>query len=242
MPHPALLLPLALLLHPSSSSMPLASGASASSAPVSSTSGPNTDEAARALHVLVFGDSITAGYGLTAAQAFPALVEATARREGLAVRVTGSGVSGETTVGGLARLPRVLDAAGAVDVFVLELGANDAFRGVAPERTEQNLVALVRAVQARHPNARVVVAGMEIPASAWGGYGALASAYSAVFRRAATATGATLVPFLLDGVAGVRAYTLPDRLHPNAEGQRRVAATLWHTLGPLVRQGAPRTV
>lgn len=193
---------------------------------------------ARPVHVLIFGDSITAGYGLRATDAFPAVLQATAQAEGLDVRVTGAGVSGETTAGGRARLARVLDGAGPLDVFVLELGGNDAFRGIAPATAEANLVAMLREVRARHPHARLVVAGMAVPAEAFGGYGALGAGYAPIFARAAEAVGADLVPFILDGVVGRAAFTLPDRLHPNAEGQRRVAATVWTVLGPVVRDVA----
>ena len=192
------------------------------------------------LTVVFFGDSITAGYGLggqgtaDAGQAYPALVEARAREAGAPVRVVNAGVSGETTAGGRSRIGWFLQDV-RPDVFVLALGGNDGLRGLDPAAMEANLVAILEAVRATNPEARLVVAGME----ALPNYGADYTArFRAVFPAVAARFDAALVPFLLEGVGGVRALNQRDGVHPTAEGQRRIAATVWPVVEPVLAEAA----
>lgn len=180
--------------------------------------------------VVFFGDSLTAGFGLDPAEAYPALLRERIEAAG-PYRVVNAGVSGDTTTGGLRRVEWVVRQP--VAVFVLALGANDGLRGQPVERMEENLDAILRAVRARHPDARLVVAGMQLPRNLGEGYYA---SFAAVFPRVAERHGAALVPFLLDGVAAVPELNQGDQIHPNAEGQRRVADNVWAVLGPLLER------
>ena len=191
--------------------------------------------------VVVLGNSIAAGYGLASPRlAFPALLQARVDSAGWPFRVENAGVSGETTAGGLARLDWLLQTP--VDVLIVELGGNDGLRGVSPASTQSNLMQIVTRTQARYPDARVVLAGMQIPPNHGGAY---VRAFSEVFPTVARETGATLIPLVLEGVGGIGTLNQPDRIHPTAEGQRIVAATVWRTLGPVLgeiradREGTP---
>lgn len=178
--------------------------------------------------VLVLGDSLAAGYGLPAEQAFPALVEERFRSEGRALRVVNAGVSGDTTAGGVRRLDWVLKA-NEPAIVVVELGGNDGLRGLSLEETEANLRALVERSQAA--GARVLLAGMLIPPNYGPDY---AAGFADMFPRVADETGARLLPFLLEGVAGKPELNLPDGIHPNAAGQRIVAETVAEALRPML--------
>ena len=209
----------------------------ATASPESSTT-PDVPEAAAdasAVTILFFGDSLTAGYGLSdPALAYPALVGARLEEAGVPVEVVNAGVSGETSAGGRGRIDWALRQT-TPDVFVLALGANDGLRGVDPAATRANLDAILDAVEAAAPDARLVVAGME----ALPNYGAdYTERFRAVFPAVAEAHGAALVPFLLEGVAGVARLNQDDGVHPTAEGQRIVAETVAETVVPLARQAA----
>ncbi|HYE94684.1 MAG TPA: arylesterase [Rubricoccaceae bacterium] len=188
------------------------------------------------LVVVFFGNSLTAGYGLADpdVEAFPARIEEKAEAAGLPVRVVNAGVSGETSAGGLRRVDWVLDG-DEPDVFVLELGANDGLRGLDPAAMQANLEGILEKVRAKHPEARLVVAGMEAPPN----YGLDYTArFRAVFPAVARRFDAALIPFLLEGVGGVRSLNQGDRVHPTAEGHRRMAETAWRTLAPILRETA----
>ena len=170
--------------------------------------------------VVFLGDSLTAGLGLGEEEAFPALVEAELLEEGFAVRVVNAGVSGDTTAGGLARLEWVLSQGPAV--VVVGLGANDGLRGLPLEATAGNLEEIVR--RSRDAGARVVLLGMRIPPS----YGfEYAGRFRELYEEVADDLDVPLVPFLLDGVAARPALNLPDRVHPNAAGHRKIAKTVY---------------
>ena len=187
--------------------------------------------------LIFFGDSLTAGYGLPAGASFPAQIQGKIDAAGLPYQARNYGVSGETSAGGLARLPAVL-ARGPVDVFVLALGANDGLRSIPITATTANLTAILKQVRQQFPAARLVVAGLEFPfdLGPLGGHwlGQYAREFKALFRPLAEAAGAAFVPFLLHGVLGQRALNLPDGVHPNAAGQRVVADNVWAVLGPLL--------
>jgi acyl-CoA thioesterase-1 len=179
--------------------------------------------------ILVFGDSLTAGYGLSAQEAFPALAEKHLNEKGKKCQVINAGLSGETSAGGLSRIDWVLRQS--VDVFVLELGGNDGLRGLPLSQTKSNLQAILDKVKQKYPNAKLVVAGMMVPPNMGPEYSA---EFKAVFPELARKNKATLIPFLLDGVAGTKSLNLDDGIHPNTEGHKIVAATLTRALEPLL--------
>jgi acyl-CoA thioesterase I len=177
--------------------------------------------------IVAFGDSLTAGYGVEAHEAYPALVETILRREGYDYRVVNAGVSGDTTAGGLRRVDWVLRAR--PDVAIVALGANDGLRGLSVAAMRENLRRIVGRLQ--EGGARVLLAGMRVPPN----YGAdYAREFAAAFPAVARRTGATLMPFLLDGVAARPALNQEDGIHPNAAGHRVIAERLWPYLKPLL--------
>lgn len=201
----------------------------------------DTDEAEdAALHVLVVGNSIAAGYGLESDEAFPAHLQAKADSAGYDVHVTNAGLSGETTAGGLRRLPWLLRTP--VDIVVLELGGNDGLRGIDPSTTQENLTAMVDTTRARYPEAEVLLAGMQVPPNLGEDY---TERFRAVYPAIAEDREAvTLIPFVLEGVAGNPELNQPDGIHPTAKGQRIVAQNVWQYLEPMLEQrleAAPAT-
>ena len=183
--------------------------------------------------VLFLGTSLTAGYGLGADQAYPALIQRSIDSAGLPFRVSNAGISGETSAGGLRRTEWALQQP--VAVLVLELGANDGLRGLDVARMRANLDSIIRLTRGRYPDADVVIAGMEAPPNLGERY---TSAFRDTFRELAAEHDAALVPFLLEGVAAVDSLNQADRLHPTAAGQRRLAANVWRVLGPVLERRA----
>src|SRR5438045_3635860 len=165
--------------------------------------------------ILVLGDSLSQGFGLPPSEAYPILLAKKLRAAGLSFQVTNASAAGGTTEGGLERLPAHLKHK--IDIFVLELGINDAFRGLPVDLIENNLQQIIDKVKARNPNVRVVVAGMQLPDYTADDY---ISAFGKMFAHLATKNDAALVPYLLQGVAGDPSLNLPDRIHPNAAGQK----------------------
>jgi len=170
---------------------------------------------ARPLRIVAFGDSLTAGYLLPADAAFPAVLEKALRARGHAVEISNAGVSGDTTAGGLARLAWSVPEG--TDAVILELGANDALRGLDPKRAEDNLDAMI--VKLKQRGIKVLLAGMLAPRNNGPDY---VAAFDPIFPRLAARHGVMLYPFFLDGVTGVAGMTLPDGLHPNAAGVAEV--------------------
>jgi acyl-CoA thioesterase-1 len=183
--------------------------------------------------VLFLGDSLTAGWGLPADEAFPALVQERIDAEGLDYRVVNAGASGETSAGGRRRIDWLLRQP--IAVLVVGLGGNDMLRGLDPGALRANLRAIIEKTRAAHPEARVVLAGMRAPPNLGRGY---VEAFEATFPELARETGAALIPFLLEGVAADPALNQPDGIHPTAAGHRVVADTVWRTLGPMLRTGS----
>jgi acyl-CoA thioesterase-1 len=183
--------------------------------------------------ILVLGDSLSDGFQLKRSDAYPALIANKLRAAGLNFQVTNASASGGTTQGGLERLPAHLKRK--IDIFILELGTNDAFRGVPVAQIQNNLQQMIDMVKARNPNVRVVIAGMQLP-----NYGAddYVSGFGKMFAELAAKNDAALVPYLLDGVAGDPSLSLPDRIHPNAAGQKILAENVWHVLEPIAREVA----
>lgn len=161
--------------------------------------------------LLLLGDSLVAGYGLPTKEAFPAKLQAALEARGLDIDVVDSGISGDTSAGGLARLDLVL--AEPPRAVLLELGANDGLRGLKPSATEMNLDAIINRL--RSQRIKVLLAGMYAPPNLGRDYG---QAFNAVYPRLAKVHSIPLYPFFLDGVAGVPELNQPDGIHPNAKG------------------------
>ena len=183
--------------------------------------------------VLFLGTSLTAGLGLDPEDAYPALIQRRADSAGLRVRVENAGLSGETSAGALRRVDWLLR--GPVDVFVLETGANDGLRGLDVDSTRRNIERIVAKVRSTRPTARIFLVQMEAPPNLGTKY---TDAFRAMFPTVARESGATLLPFLLEGVAGVASLNQPDGIHPNEQGARRVADNVWRGLAPALT-GAP---
>jgi acyl-CoA thioesterase-1 len=183
---------------------------------------------ARAERVIVaLGDSLTAGLGVAADEAYPALLEARLAREGYAYRVVNAGVSGDTTAGGLRRVDWILRVK--PEIAIVALGANDGLRAQSPQAMRENLTAIVKHLQAA--GTRVLLVGMRLPPN----YGLdYTKEFQAVFPEVARSTGAAFMPFLLDGVAADTRLNQPDGIHPTAAGYQVIADRLWPYLRPLL--------
>ena len=178
--------------------------------------------------VVALGDSLTAGLGVAADEAFPARLQARLRAEGYDYRVVNAGVSGDTTAGGLRRVDWALRAH--PDVVIVALGANDGLRGQSPQAIRANLEEIVARLQAS--GARVLLVGMRLPPN----YGAeYTKEFEAVFPAVARRAKIALMPFLLDGVAADPRLNQADGIHPTAAGQQMIADRLWPYLRPLLR-------
>ena len=181
--------------------------------------------------IFVFGDSLSDGFMLKRSQAYPALLAKKLQAAGLNFQVINASAAGGTTEGGLERLPPHLKRR--IDIFILELGINDAFRGLAVDAIQTNLQQIVDKVKAQNPNARIVIAGMQLPNYSADDY---VSAFGKLFGDLATRNNAALVPYLLQGVAGDPSLNLPDGIHPNAAGQKILAENVWRVLEPIARE------
>ncbi|MBP8170706.1 MAG: arylesterase [Pseudomonas sp.] len=178
--------------------------------------------------LLVLGDSISAAFGLDTRQGWVSLLEQRLAAEGFAYRVVNASVSGDTSAGGLARLPTLL-AEHRPQLVIVELGGNDGLRGQAPAQLQQNLAAMVQ--QSQKAGAKVLILGMQLPPN----YGVrYTTAFAAVFPQVANQTGAALVPFLLEGVGGVPALMQDDGIHPGAAAQAQLLDNVWLSLKPLL--------
>lgn len=151
----------------------------------------------------------------------------------LGYRVINAGVPGETSAAGLRRIGWVLERTD-VEVLVLELGANDGLRGQDPEALRKNLQAAIDSTRAHEPDATIVLAGMEAPPNLGPRY---TEGFRRVFQEVSSRNDAVLIPFLLEGVAGVADLNQPDRIHPTEEGHRIIADNVWDTLEPLLTSG-----
>jgi len=184
--------------------------------------------------VLVLGDSLAAGHGLRRSEAFPALLTEKANASGLDLNVINAGATGGTTAGGLRRLPPLLHRQH-VDVLVIELGINDAFGDVPVPQIRANLQKIIDLTRARYPQVKIVIAGMQLPRYSADDY---VTQFGAMYVELATSNHAALVPFLLEGVIGNPALNLPDLIHPNASGQKILAANIWPVLESLLRKSS----
>ncbi|OKL42205.1 arylesterase [Pontibacter flavimaris] len=181
-------------------------------------------------NILIFGDSLTAGYGLPAASAYPSLLQEQLRQEGYTdYKVLNGGLSGDTTAGGVHRIDRWLHQP--IDIFILALGANDGLRGIPARETSQNLQEIIYKVRQKYPEVKIILSGMEIPDIVPGRY---AAEFRKLFRELALQHNTHFIPFLLEGVAGNRLLNLPDGVHPNAQGQKLLARHTWTKLKELL--------
>lgn len=184
--------------------------------------------AAQAATILVWGDSLSAGYGLKPDEAWPTLLQTRLEAEGFRHEVVNASVSGETSAGGRSRLPAALKAHQPA-IVVIELGANDGLRGLAPKLLAQNLEAMI--ADARQAGSKVLLIGMQMPPN----YGpAYTRSFAAAYASVSTATGVPLIPFLLEGFADRPEMFQADGIHPVAQAQHRVLDTVWHGLEPLL--------
>ena len=175
--------------------------------------------------IVFFGNSLTAGYGLEPTEAFPALIQKKIDSLKLPYKVINAGVSGETSAGGNGRIEWILQQP--VDVFVLELGGNDGLRGIPTAETRRNLQAIIDKVKGKYPDAKIVIAGMQMPPN-------MGHIYTAEFRNIfpdlAKKNNIALIPFLLQGVGGEAKLNLEDGIHPTAEGHKILAENVWDML------------
>ncbi|HMF50012.1 MAG TPA: arylesterase [Candidatus Saccharimonadales bacterium] len=181
-------------------------------------------------NILVLGDSITAGYGLEPAQAYPALIQNKIDAKRWPFKVINAGQSGDTTAGGLSRMDWLLR--NHIDVLVVELGGNDGLRGLPAETTRKNLQAIIERSREKYPDVKIILAGMQVPPNMGRDY---AKQFNAIFADIAKKNKAALVPFVLEGVGGVPALNLPDGIHPTAKGHEIVAANVWKVLEPILK-------
>jgi acyl-CoA thioesterase-1 len=206
---------------------------------VANVSGQTADAAVRETFrlktVLVLGDSLSEGFRLSPRDAWPMLLSQRLRQIGPSFRIINASASGGTTEGGVRRLPAHLNRK--IDIFVLELGINDAFRGIPIERIRNNLQAIIDKVKAKNPDAALLIIGMQFPIATNDDY---VTAFGKMFRDLAQNNRGALVPYLLEGVAGNPALNLEDRIHPNAAGHKILADTVWRALEPLAREVAAK--
>lgn len=195
--------------------------------------------------ILFIGDSLTDGFGISREQSYPSLIAENIKRENLPYSVQNAGVSGDTTAGGLRRTSWLLGhrlsrnglsregslSDGGVGVIVLALGANDGLRGLPPEKTEENLLGIIGKARESNPQIRVLLAGMLVPPNMGPEY---EQAFRAIFPSVAKQADVELLPFLLQGVAARPELNIADGFHPNEEGHKIIAASVWRLLRPLL--------
>jgi acyl-CoA thioesterase-1 len=192
-------------------------GALCGAEPSAATGGANSPG-----RIVVLGDSITAGYGLEPTQAYPALLQAKIEAAKLPYVIANAGVSGDTTAGGLRRIDWVLGSG--AQVLIIALGGNDGLRGIAPRQTAENLAGIIQKARAKMPGIVVLLAGMRMPDNLGADY---VGQFQAIFPQVAAEQKVELIPYLLEGVGGVPELNQADQIHPNVEGQKRVAENVW---------------
>ena len=180
--------------------------------------------------LVVLGDSLSAGFGVDLSEAWPARIQEKIREAGLPWKLVNAGLSGDTSAGGLRRLDWILRRP--VDALLLELGSNDGLRGLPLEATRTNLQTVIERTRAKYPKVRIVLAGMKMPENLGEAY---TRQFETLYRDLAATNKVALIPFLLDGVGGRAELNLPDQIHPNVEGHRRVATNVWKVLQPVLQ-------
>jgi acyl-CoA thioesterase I len=188
-----------------------------------------TQKAAEPRVIVVLGDSLTAGYGIDRAQAYPALLQQRINAEGWNFTVVNAGQSGDTTADGLRRLDWLLQRR--IHVLIIALGGNDGLRGINPDATQANLQAMIDHAKRKYPDIRIVLAGMTMAPNMGKDY---VSRFQAIYPDLAKRNQVALIPFLLEGVGGRPESNQDDMIHPTAEGQKIVADNVWRVLQPLL--------
>lgn len=192
---------------------------------------PSSPENEKVKTIVFYGNSLTAGYGVDpASEAFPALVQEKIDSLQLPYKVINAGVSGETTAGGKGRIDWILRQP--VNIFVLELGGNDGLRGIPIAETSRNLQAIIDRVKEKYPDAKIILAGMQVPPNMGRNY---ATAFRITFQQLAARNNLELIPFLLENVGGISALNQADGIHPNPAGHRIVAENVWQVLKGLIQ-------
>ena len=182
-------------------------------------------------NILIFGNSLTAGYGLEPAQAYPSVLQNRIDSLKLPYKIVNAGLSGETTSGGNSRLDWVLK--NKVDIFILELGGNDGLRGIPVTETRKNLQAMIDKVKAKYSEAKIILAGMQVPPSMGKKYG---EEFKVIYPELAKKNNVGLIPFLLEKVGGEVKLNQKDGIHPNEAGAKIVAQNVWEILKPMLGQ------
>ena len=195
------------------------------------TASANKPVAAKKKTIVFFGNSLTAGYGLSPSEAFPALIQKKIDSLNLPYTVVNAGVSGETSSGGSSRIDWVLRQP--MDIFILELGGNDGLRGIPVTETRKNLQLIIDKVKKSKPAVKLVLAGMQIPPNMGQQY---ATAFRDLYKDLASANNMVLIPFLLECVGGEAALNQDDGIHPTAEGHRIIAETIWREIVRVLEQ------
>ncbi len=172
--------------------------------------------------IVFYGNSLTAGYGIDPSEAFPNLIQKKIDSLKLPYKVVNAGVSGETSSGGNARIDWILRQP--VDVFVLELGANDGLRGIPLAETKKNLQSIINAVKSKYPSVKIIIAGMMMPPNMGQAY---TSEFRGIYPALSKENSLPLIPFILEGVGGESNLNQSDGIHPTAEGHKIVAETIW---------------
>ena len=185
----------------------------------------NATPVAKNKTIVFFGNSLTAGYGLSPSEAFPAIIQQKIDSSNLPYKVINAGVSGETSSGGNSRIDWILRQP--LDVFILELGANDGLRGIPITETKKNLQSIIDKVKTKYPEAKLVLAGMQIPPNMGQKY---ATEFRNIYSELANKNQMTLIPFLLEGVGGEVKLNQQDGIHPTEEGHLIVAENVWREL------------
>lgn len=200
-------------------------GGSKSESSVNKTDSVAVADTAQTKTILFFGNSLTAGLGVEPEEAFPAIIGSKLDSLKLPYKIVNAGLSGETTAAGKARINWILKQK--IDVFVLELGANDGLRGIPVSETEQNLQSIVDQVKAKYPDVKLVMTGMQVPPNMGSTY---TSEFKVIFKRIADKNNMALVPFLLDKVGGIPEMNQSDGIHPTPAGHKILAENVWNVL------------
>lgn len=182
-------------------------------------------------NIIFFGDSITAGLGVTPQQAYPALIQDKIDSLGWNFKVINAGVSGATSSDGVQRIDWILQQP--VSVFVLELGGNDGLRGINLDLTKKNLQEIIDRVKKKYPHAKIIIAGMQVPPNLGQNY---TQQFKLMFPELARKNNVALIPFLLKNVGGISSLNQQDEIHPNAKGHKIVADNVWQVLKPILEK------
>lgn len=179
--------------------------------------------------ILFFGDSITAGLGVDKSQAFPALIQDKIDSLGLNYEVINGGLSGETSAGGLRRIDWILQRD--IDLMVLELGGNDGLRGIELNSTKENLQQIIDKFEAKNPDAKIILAGMQVPPNLGQEY---TKQFQTIYPELADENDLPLIPLIMDKLGGNEEFIQSDGLHPTPAGHRLIAETVWEVLKPML--------